>query len=398
KVRENRFHNNDRGIWLERIKNAEIDNNDVYQNQRGVLITYAYDLKIRQNLIHNNTRGQRQPDLNLSRIYDFEIYNNKFWDNWQHVYLAYGGVDQKDQSFFYGNIIEINRGGTRVSRRWYLRGLYVNRSAHTVFSSNIIRNSGGYGILLRDSTGPIDFRHNKVSNNTRAGLLVMGAFDGNIFKNLFVDNGLCGVRFAGDVTGNSLEIYDNTVADNAKAGMWFEGGLQSYDNCDLFHNIFAFNAEAGYRYGDETWPQKERWDWVDKHDNFFFWNHGSLAGGFYNQERTQFINAQWGGPGGSGTDDITMEQAHWDYDQDAWDFLNDPDDPYNLDPLDTSGALELADGYPGGAHSEYLGRSASYTTADPPDFMPPEASYLEPIAVDPPAVPAVPVVPSPFPE
>ncbi|MBW1860559.1 MAG: right-handed parallel beta-helix repeat-containing protein, partial [Deltaproteobacteria bacterium] len=37
KVRENRFHNNDRGIWLERIKNAEIDNNDVYQNQRGVL-------------------------------------------------------------------------------------------------------------------------------------------------------------------------------------------------------------------------------------------------------------------------------------------------------------------------------------------------------------------------
>ncbi|MBW2172816.1 MAG: right-handed parallel beta-helix repeat-containing protein [Deltaproteobacteria bacterium] len=337
--------------------------------------------------------------VTCDRIYDFTIYNNRITSNGRrNVLLQYANVDQEDQSFFYKNIVD-------VSDRY---GMYVYRGGNTVYSSNIISRAGWRGICFDDQRGPTDFRHNKVINNGRAndrgpGLRILGPFSGNLFKNLFVENGWPGIRFDSDASGD-LEIYNNTIADNGKAGtthrgagIAFEGGLTT-STYSLFHNIFAFNDEAGYRYGDETWPQKERWDWVDKHDNFFFWNHGSLAGGFYNQERTQFINAQWGGPGGSGTDDITMEQAHWDYDQYAWDFLNDPDDPYSLDPSDTTGVLELADGYPGGAHSEYLGRNATYTAADPPDFRSPEDSYMEPIAVDPPAVPIVPVVPSPFPE
>jgi hypothetical protein len=134
---------------------------------------------------------------------------------------------------------------------------------------------------------------------------------------------------------------------------------------------------------------------VDKYQNFFFWNYGSLAGGIYNQEREQFINAQWNGPGGTGADDITMEVAHWNYDQGAWDFSSNP--PYSLGPLDTTGVLELADGYPAGAYSEYLGRSASYTVADPPDLAAPGDPYVEPPAIEPPGIPPVPGVPSPFP-
>jgi hypothetical protein len=285
--------------------------------------------------------------------------------------------------------------------------MYVYRSGNTVYSSNVIRSAGRRGICFNDQRGPTDFRHNKVINNGRtnsrgAGLRILRPFSGNIFKNLFVANGWPGIRFDSNASGD-LEIYNNTIADNGTAGtthrgagIAFEGGLTT-SSYSLFHNVFAFNDEAGYRYGDETWDQRDRWDWVDKYKNFFFWNYGSLAGGIYNHEAEQFINAQWGGQGGSGTDDITMEEAHWNYDQNAWDFANDPVDPYSIDPLDSTGVLELADGYPAGAYSEYLGRSASYTVADPPDLLPPEASYMEPIAEDPPAVPGVPGVPSPFP-
>jgi hypothetical protein len=91
-----------------------------------------------------------------------------------------------------------------------------------------------------------------------------------------------------------------------------------------------------------------------------------------------------------------MEEAHWNYDQDAWDFYNDPDDPYSLAPWDTTGVLELADGYAAGAYSEHLGRCADYTVDDPPNLTPPEASYMEPIAQDPPAVEVVDPVAEPF--
>jgi parallel beta-helix repeat protein len=400
KIRENHVHHNGRGIYVYRTYDAEIDKNDVYSNNRGFLVSYAYGPKIRQNYIHDN--GSKIPALYCVYLYDFDIYNNKIYRNGHRngqrsVYLNVAGVSEKDQSFFHNNILE---GTSYYSWKGY--GLRVDRGANIVFSSNIFSNFNNTGVYFYNQAGPIDFRHNKVSNNGRSGVRVLtGAFRGNIFKNLFVGNNWAGIRFENDVSGD-LEIYNNTIADNGQAGtthrgagIAFGGGLTT-STYSLFHNIFAFNDEAGYRYGDETWPQKERWDWVDKHDNFFFWNHGSLAGGLYNQERTQFINAQWGGPGGSGTNDITMEVAHWDYDQNAWDFSGNP--PYSLGPFDVTGVLELADGYQGGAYSEYLGRSASYTVADPPDLAGPGDPYVEPPAVAPPAIPPVPVVPSPFPE
>jgi hypothetical protein len=264
-----------------------------------------------------------------------------------------------------------------------------------------MRNAPQYGAYLNQQYGPIDFRHNKLQNNGRTGLRVTSALSGNMFKNLFVGNRWAGIRFESNVSGD-LEIYNNTIVDNGRAGtlhrgagIAFDGGLTT-SSYSVFHNIFAFNFESGYRYGDAGWDQKQSWDWVDKYKNFFFWNYGSLAGGIYSQERTQFINAQWGGPGGSGTNDITMEIAHWNYDQNAWDFSSNP--PYSLHPLDTSGVIELADGYPGGAYSEYEGRSATYTAPPPPYLTEPGSSYVEPPAVDPPAIPPVPDVPSPFPD
>jgi parallel beta-helix repeat protein len=290
KVSQNHIHNNPYGgPYFEYIYNAEIDNNDVYGHRKGLRIYNAYGLKVSQNHIHDNGR-RNFPDFDCRNIYDFEIYNNKIYQNWNYVYLRDLGKIAKDQNFFYQNIIETSRGGVRL-RSAYLRGLYVHRGGHTVFSGNIIRNSYRYGILFRDSTGPIDFRHNKVYSNKRVGLWVMGAFNGNIFKNLFFNNSLPGIQFASNASGNT-EVYNNTFADNGRAGIEFRGGLTT-STYSLFHNIFAFNTRSGYHYGDETWPEKDRWDWVNKYKNFFFWNYGSLAGGTYNHERTQFINAQW---------------------------------------------------------------------------------------------------------
>jgi parallel beta-helix repeat protein len=390
KIRENHIHHNRHGgIYFDRIYNTEIDKNNLYGNTRGIRISYAYDFKLRQNHIKNNG-ARNYADVNLDRVYDFEVYNNKFYPFRNWVWLGYGGTTAPEgQSFFYKNIIEAN-GSNRHGRN---RGLIVYRTANTVFSGNIIRNGSRYGVQFREGYGPIDFRHNKIYGNGYAGVRVDHAFSGNMFKNVIVNNSRSGIRFVNNVSGD-LEIYNNTFADNGRAGVRFDGGLTT-SSYSLFHNVFAFNTKAGYDYGGTTWPPKDRWDWVDKYQNFFFWNYGSLAGGIYNQEREQFVNAQWNGPGGTGTDDITMEVAHWNYDQGAWDFLSNP--PYSLAPLDSTGALELADGYPAGAYSEYLGRSASYTVADPTDLAAPGDPYVEPPAIEPPGIPPVPGVPSPFP-
>jgi hypothetical protein len=352
----------------------------------------TYGLKLRQNLIHNN--GARNfPDPDLSYIYDFEIYNNKVYSNKNYMLLSNVGIQDKDQSFFYNNIIHAQGSGGKSGYN-YLRSLKVYRAKNAVFSGNIIRNSSRYGVCFDSQLGPIDFRHNKVCDNARAGVLINGTFSGNMFKNLIVGNTWSGIRIRSNASGD-LKIYNNTIADNGRAGIEFEGGLTT-STYSLSHNILAFNTLAGYRYGDETWPSKDRWDWVDKDKNFFFWNYGSLAGGPYNHEATQFLNAQWGGPGGTGTDDITMEEAHRNYDQNAWDFLSDPDDPYSLDSWDATGVLEVADGESAGAYSQYVGSSATYTTEDPPDLTPPDEPYVEGSTVDPPAVPPVADVPSPF--
>jgi hypothetical protein len=236
---------------------------------------------------------------------------------------------------------------------------------------------------MNNHNGPIDFSHNRVSDCGRPGMRSHNVWNGNMFKNLFVDNNRAGIRFWPDQSGD-LQIYNNTIADNTWAGLEFAGGLTT-STYSMFHNIFAFNGWAGYKYGGTTWPTHDRWDWVDKHDNFFFWNYGSMAGGFFNHQRIKFINAQWGGEGGTGTDDITMADAHWNNDQTAWDFSNDADDPYSLADYGT-GLLTLAGGEPGGAHSAYVGRSASYTTVPDEPVASPGDPYVEPPATEPPAV------------
>jgi parallel beta-helix repeat protein len=359
------------------FKSAEIKGNDIYSNGKaGIRVRYAYDLKLKQNHVHDNGRM----GIYLDRVYDFQIYNNKVYRNRFNVRLEYMGRSENDKGFFYKNIIDPMRNP---------RGLYVSRSAHTVFSSNIIRNSGRYGVYFNEQSGPMDFRHNKVCNNGRPGVRVRRALSGNMFKNVIVSNNRAGIHFDSWASGN-LKIYNNTIANNGKggdardAGIQFDGGLTT-STYSLFHNIFAFNTKSGYRYGRATWPSKDRWDWVDKGKNFFFWNYGSLAGGTYNHERNQFVNAQWGGPGGTGTDDVTMEEAHWNYDQGAWKFSSD--DLYSLNPLDDTGVLEVADGESAGAYSHYLGSSATYAEPDPPTTSPGDP-YAGP-PDDPPAVPGI---------
>jgi parallel beta-helix repeat protein len=388
KLSQNRIHNSGYGIYLYRVYDSELSNNEVYSNRRGTYIERAYRIKIKQNYLHDN--GSKIPALYCNRIYDFDIYNNKLYRNGRrNVLLNYAGVNLKDQSFFHNNILE---GTASYGGKGY--GLRVDRGANIVVSSNIIKNSNWAGAYFNTQSGPIDFRHNKVLDNGRTGVRVVNQFSGNMFKNLIFSNNYSGIRCDNNASGN-LKIYNNTIADNLRSGVWFQGGLTT-STYSLSNNIFAFNTEAGYRYGGTTWPAKDRWDWVDKDKNFFFWNYASLSGGTYNHEATQFLNAQWGGPGGTGTDDITMEEAHRNNDQNAWDFSNDPDDPYSLDPLDTTGVLEAADGESAGAYSDYEGSSATYTAEPDVPLTPPGDPYVEGSTVDPPTVPAVADIGEPF--
>jgi len=383
-------HNNRAGIGLNTqsntyFKSTDIAGNEIYSNgggqyMGGVRIRYAYDLKLRQNHIHDNLRMGAY----LDRVYDFQIYNNYIYRNYWNVRLEYVGISQTDQSFVYKNIIDAMGN---------VRGLLLTAGSNITLSSNIIQNADRWGLYFSNQSGPIDLRHNRVSDNGRPGLRAHGAFSGNLFKNLFVNNHRAGIRFWPDASGD-LQIYNNTIADSTWAGLEFAGGLTTSTYC-LFHNIFAFNGRAGYKYGGDTWPDTDRWDWVDKHDNFFFWNYSSkVAGNPDSRERLNFLYAQWGGRGGNGVDDITMSVAHLNLDEEAWNFSNDPDDPYSLDPADTTGLLQLSDGlWPGGAYSAYEGRSATYTEPDPPTRSPAD-SYEEPPAVEPPDVAEV---PEPFP-
>jgi hypothetical protein len=381
-------HNNRTGIGLNTqsstyFKSADIAGNDIYSNgsgqhMAGIRIRYAYDVQLRQNHVHDNMRM----GVYLDRVYDFEMYNNKIYRNYWNVRLEYMGTNETDQSFFYKNIIDPMGN---------VRGLSVYRSANTVFSSNIIQNASRWGVNLNDQYGPIDFSHNRVSNNGRPGVRVDNRLDGNIFKNLLVDNTYTGLVFQANVYGD-LHIYNNTVADNGhsttsrSAGMEFRGGLTT-STYSLYNNIFAFNVRAGYQYGQAAWNPSDRWDWVNKYQNFFFWNYDSLAGDTSRRGPRKFLYAQCGGPGGTGTDDIMMTEAHLTYDADAWDFnQSDPDNPYSLDPLDDTGLLTLADGSPGGAYSNYVGRLASYTTPSPPDLTSPGDPYVEPPATAPPEI------------
>ena len=363
-------------------------NNEIYSNWRGTYIEDAYGLKLKQNRIHDN--GSKIPALYCKFVYDFEIYNNKiYWNGRRNVYLNRAGVKVKDQSFFYNNILD---GTSSYGGKGY--GLRVDRGADIVISSNKISNANWAGVYFWDQSGPIDFRHNKVRDNGRAGVSVVSECNGNMFKNLIISNSRSGMRFDTNASGD-LKVYNNTIADNGRAGVEFEGGLTT-STYSLSNNIFAFNGRAGYRYGGDAWPSRQRWDWVDKSKNFFFWNYGSLAEGTYNHEATQFLNAQWGGPGGSGTDDITMMEAHLNYDEDAWGFSIDPHDPYSLDPSDTTGVLEMADGESAGAHSQYEGSFAAYTVEPDVPLTAPGDPYLEGSTVDPPEVPSIADIPEPF--
>jgi parallel beta-helix repeat protein len=136
---------------------------------------------------------------------------------------------------------------------------YIN-SSDNIIEYTKIYNGRGYGIHIYSGFGNSPsrnvIRHNEIYNNclggstipdvsSEAGILVYsGAVDTVIFRNIVRDSNCHGIQLGGGASRSV--IYNNTIVDNAQAGLDAQGLSGNFSTTYIKNNIFSNNSGGDF--------------------------------------------------------------------------------------------------------------------------------------------------------
>ncbi|MCE5324303.1 hypothetical protein LLG46_13460 [bacterium] len=204
------------------IEDCEIDHNSTID---ALCVVALYSGICRRNEIHDNSDYASMmgaiyvgPYGSGVTISDNHIYSNSAISAGGGIYIDSTSVTLT------GNIIENNSA-------YYGNGLYWNKGANSgsMYNNVIKGNSAGASAIYINTTACTGFVNNTIVGNTG---------DGN-FKPV-------------EITGGTLDLYNNIIANNSNYGVYTSGQIDySYYNC-LYNNGTNFNVTPSYSAGVVT--------------------------------------------------------------------------------------------------------------------------------------------------
>jgi len=183
------------GLNLDGSDTNVIRNNDLHDNQNGIVMVRSGDNVLEFNKVHNNRFG-----LSMEFVENVVVSGGDVHNNTDH------GVQLKGshRSKLWGNKIRDNGGD----------GVHVSGSENVVVYQNMISNNGEYGVQLLDLSRQNLLMYNTIRHNDGGAYVYEG--DTNLFfSNIFTDNRNFNVRdnagnrwlsnFYGDYSGGDLD-------------------------------------------------------------------------------------------------------------------------------------------------------------------------------------------------
>jgi parallel beta-helix repeat protein len=253
------------------IQDCEVSNSDeggiVFENNGGYSSNVTIDAC---NVHHNNTRSQDSwhEAITLEGVRGFTVKNCEVHDNQNKE-----GIDAKygaTNGFIYGNHLYNN----------YDVGIYVDGATNIEIYNNIVRNGtgflSGHGIMIATE----DFANVNASNL-------------KIYNNIIYDNMGAGINIYGEA-GMYVEdsvIINNTLVNNAKAGIWFMSNPNHKNNI-IKNNIFWQNGQGQNNRDLRTEQNTSLWNQQEISHNLFGSDSGTQAYGSDNiiTSDIKFIN------------------------------------------------------------------------------------------------------------
>jgi nitrous oxidase accessory protein len=219
-VENNRLTDTFFGIYLKKVKNTLIRNNEVRGSLEeksdpgnGIHLWQCREITIENNFVSGHRDGIYFEFVNQSKI-----LGNKSMDNQRYgLHFMFSNDDVYEE-----NVFQSNGAGVAVM---FSQHIIMHRNA-------FVKNWGGaaYGILLKEISHG-EMTYNTFDENTKA-IYAEGASDLHIKNNDFIANG-----WAIDIKGNSI---DNEIVENNFINNTFDVVTNSKRNPNLFlHNYWS---------------------------------------------------------------------------------------------------------------------------------------------------------------
>jgi len=233
------------GIYLNRVFNGQIIDNDCSSNEYGIFINYSHNNTISGNTVNSNSRG-----IYLSR----SDYNTIIKNTGSHIsYFLF--LDYSDNNFISKNIANSNSYGIYLSRSAYnnitgntansnLYGIYFYYSDYNSITANTL-NYNSYGMYLYSSNynsitanAPnynsygiylLGGGFNNITGNTAKynldGIYLQSSYDSNILENTANNNNVSGIHLYNCFTNR---IWGNNASYNRYHGISLQYSLFNF--------------------------------------------------------------------------------------------------------------------------------------------------------------------------
>ncbi len=255
----NHLHGNGEGIRFE-LGFGDADSNFIYSNDTGINVVYG-GATITNNLIGTsdgfNPQGNNSDGVILGGLFPSAVSGNTISDNFNGIYVSDAGGStisgnkigtnpsgtaglgsQSDGILSFsnptisGNTISNNTWGIELYNTGTVTG---NKIGTDITGSAAIPNDiGFYGGSLQPSVSING--NNTISGNTSAGIAIAYNSSGGTISGNKIGTNAGGTGGIGNGTGivvscsSGVQVADNVISGNGKAGVWFSGASNGQIN------------------------------------------------------------------------------------------------------------------------------------------------------------------------
>lgn len=132
----------------------------------------------------------------------------------------------------WGSFDGVTISGNQVTPAWPDPGVYITHAATVVFANNVLLNGNTTGLVMEDSSGPVEIEGNTFTAIPGVAIQLVDVGGAVIAENTIENSSGYAMRLDG---ATNAEIYDN-VFGVENFGMWITGNGGSQTN--IFRNVF----------------------------------------------------------------------------------------------------------------------------------------------------------------
>jgi len=229
---------NESGIYLERVHDNYIFNNNLMNNWNGIFLNSSYNNTLENNTVFNNTDDG---------FYLYNSSNNILLNN--SININYNGI-YIDWTSNYNAIINNNASNNLKN------GISLFSSNNTTLNFNTANSNKHYGIYFSNSSNNI-LTHNTANLNGRNGIYIIFSDYNKLLNNVISKNSETGIGLSNSINNTIFNNYFNNTKNVEYEGtssvhIWNISKTSAAELVPIIQNYFYNTINVGFE-GIDIW-------------------------------------------------------------------------------------------------------------------------------------------------